>query len=91
MINERNTSLVDSVGETASSVLRTFQTIHGCRPISPVHHPAIVAISARKTVDTQIHKSHRGIGFSRRRRRRQTNHATTPIIGNRNPRSIIAW
>ncbi len=87
--NDRKTCGVLRVGETASSVRRTFHTIHGCRPTSAVHHPAIVATSVRNTVDTKTHKSQRGMRSPLRRC--QTNQPTTPIRGNRNPRSIIRW
>ena len=77
-----------SVGETAASVRRTFHTTQGWRPTSAVHQPAIVATRQehRRDADPQ----------------QPTRHAfplaaptttTTPISGNRNPRSIrwYAW
>ena len=88
-MSDASTWPVRSVGDTASEVRRTFQTTHGCRPISAVHHPAIVATSARNTVATNTHRTARGIWVSRRFL--QYSHPTTPINGNRKPRSIIAW
>ena len=43
------TSAVVSPGETASCVCSTFHTIHGCRPVSAVHQPAMIAISVSAT------------------------------------------